>query len=180
MTPIGVETRGQRNLYVLVLFAPGSRRKILERRASRRPWLAPARGEVVRAGRERLRVVSIEAVVERRGPLIEHRIEVVTARVRARRRRRERGGPANVVTMPIGDGSMVETFLRYHVLVRVFDGNPDAWLAHLAASPGQAAAGDLRFVHWIRTRLRADPTLLAEIRRMVDTTPFWPVSQDAS
>ena len=180
MTPIGVETRIQRNSYVLVLFAPGSRRKILERRESRRPWLAPARGDVVRAAGERLRVVSTEARIERRGSLIEHRLEVTTARVRARRRRRSRNESTNVVTMPIGDGSMVETFLRYHVLVRVFGGNPDAWLAHLDANTSEAAAGDLRFVRWIRTRLRADPTLLAEIRRMVDTTPFWCAGQDAS
>ena len=180
MTPIGVERRAQRNFYVLVLFAPGSRRKVLQRRSSRRPWLAPACGEVVRVGRERLRVVSFETFVERRGAVIEHRIEVVTARVRARRRKRSRGAPANVVPIPIGDGSMIESFLRYHVLVRLFDGNPDAWLAHLNAHPTEAAAGDLRFVRWIRTRLRADPSLLAEIRRMVDTTPFWCAGQDAS
>lgn len=173
MTPIGVGTRIQRNSYVLVLFAPGSRRRILERRTSRRPWLAPARGDVVFAAGERLRVVSTEVRIERRGALIEHRIEVATARVRTRRRRQSRSEPTNVVPMPIGDGSMVETFLRYHVLVRVFDGNPDAWLAHLDASPSEAKAGDIRFVRWIRTRLRNDPTLLAEIRRMVDTTPFW-------
>jgi hypothetical protein len=173
LTPIGVETRIQRNLYVLVLFAPGSRKRILARRESRRPWLAPARGEVVRVGRTRLRVVATEAHVERHESRIEHRVEVVTERVRTRRRRRARSRPTNVVAMPLGDGSMVTTFLRYHVLIRVFDGNPDAWLAQLDARPAEAAVGDARFARWIRTRLRADPTLLAEIRRMVDTTPFW-------
>lgn len=173
MTPIGVETRAQRNLYVLVLFTPGSRKKVLARFASRRPWLAPARGEVVRVAGARLRVVAVDARVERRGGVIENRIEVATERVRPRRRRRARGRSAEVIAMPVGDGSMVATFLRYHVLVRVFDGNPDAWLAQLGAQPAEAAAGDVRFARWIRTRLRANPSLLAEIRRMVDTTPFW-------
>lgn len=78
---------------------------------------------------------------------------------------------SNVVRMPLGDSSVIRDFLRYHVLVRVYDGDPDAWLADLAARGGDG--GDIRFVRWIRSRLRQEPHLLASIRRMVDETPFW-------
>lgn len=79
--------------------------------------------------------------------------------------------PTNVVPMPTGDASVIAEFLRYHVLVRVFDGNPDAWLAHLRAHGSDD--DDVRFVRWIRTQLRRDPALLASIRKMVEATPFW-------
>jgi hypothetical protein len=79
--------------------------------------------------------------------------------------------PSNVVTLPRGDHSIVAQFIRYHVLIRVFDGDPDAWLARLAERGGDE--GDVRFARWIRSRLRRDPTLLASIRRMVEATPFW-------
>jgi hypothetical protein len=81
----------------------------------------------------------------------------------------------NVVRMPAGDGSPVAEFLRFHVLVRVFDGDADAWLAQLRerGDDGPHDGPDIRFVRWIRSRLRQDPALLGEIRRMVDATPFW-------
>jgi hypothetical protein len=78
---------------------------------------------------------------------------------------------SNVVRMPPADDSVVAEFLRFHVLVRVYDGDPDAWLAQLRERGDDG--GDVRFVRWIRSRLRQNPALLAEIRRMVDATPFW-------
>jgi hypothetical protein len=69
------------------------------------------------------------------------------------------------------DPSVIAQFIRYHVLVRVFGGDPDAWLADIRARGGDQS--DLRFVRWVRSRLRRDPALLATIRRMVDATPFW-------
>lgn len=81
----------------------------------------------------------------------------------------------NVVKMPAGDGSAVAEFLRFHVLVRVFDGDPDAWLAQLRQRGDDGP--DVRFVRWIRSRLHQDPALLGEIRRMVDATPFWRQAQ---
>ena len=177
MTRIGVKVRQVRNLYVLEVFRPGSRRRIFERRVARRPSPAPAPGEVIRAGRTKLRVTSIGARVERNGDRIEHVVEVYT---RAIARKRGRRVPAvaveasNVVRMPAGDTAVVAEFLRYHVLVRVFDGDPDAWLAHLRAGGGDG--GDIRFAHWIRSRLRQEPFLLIAIRKMVDATPFWRVA----
>jgi len=157
VAPIGVKSRKNRNLYVLVVYAPGSRSRILSRRVVRR---VPAAGEVVCVKRKRLRVTSVE--VREHETLVFTR---ATSRKRARRRQ-----PTNVVRMPTGDSSVVAGFIRYHVLVRVFDGDPDAWLAHLQRDGDD---GDLRFVRWIRSRLRRDPALLASIRKMVDATPFW-------
>ena len=82
-------------------------------------------------------------------------------------RRRKRRAPSNVVPMPRAAGTPLTDFLRYHVLVRVFDGDVDAWIAQLDDE------GDMRFARRVRTRLRKDPRLLIAIRRMVDATPFW-------
>jgi hypothetical protein len=119
-------------------------------------------------------VTSIGARVDRRGDVIEHVIEIYTRTIPRRRRQRIEIA-SNVVRMPTSEGSVVGEFLRYHVLVRVFGGDPDAWLVHLDESgdPGR----DLRFVRWIRSRLRQDPSLLIAIRKMVDATPFWRVAE---
>ena len=171
MTRIGVKLREIRNLYVLVVFAPDSRTEVLARRVGRRPWMPLERGDELRAMRRIVRVTSVEAYVERRGDDIEHVTEVYTRAAGKKRVRRSVEAPTNVVPMPAGDGSVVAEFIRYHRLVRVFHGNPDAWLAHLRATGDEN--GDLRFVRWIRSRLRQDPSLILSIRAMVDATPFW-------
>ena len=175
VTRIGVKLRRIRNLYVLVVFAPGSRREIFTRRVVRHPFPAPAVGDVVR----KLRVTAVTTRVERRGQgaelTVEHIVELYTRSTIRKRTRRRVELPSNVVAMPTGDGSVVAEFIRYHVLVRVFGGDPDAWLAHLRTHGD--AGGDVRFVRWIRSRLRQDPALLASIVRMVDATPFWRVAE---
>ena len=174
MTRIGVKLREIRNLYVLLVFAPGSRRTIAARRVSRRPFPPLRSGELIRGSGKKLRVRSLATRAERRGDEVEHITEIYTSAVAPRRTRRRVEPASNVVHMPVGDGSVVAEFIRYHVLVRVFEGDPDAWLAHLETSgdPG----GDLRFVRWIRSRLRQEPALIITIRRMVDATPFWRAS----
>jgi hypothetical protein len=164
-----VKPSGFRHLYVLVIFAPGSRTQVAARRESRRPIAPPAAGDVLRASRRTLAVHAIAERVEHHPDRIEHIVDVFT---RALPRRRPRRVP-NVVAMPAGDDLVVAQFIRYHVLVRVFDGDADAWLAQLRAQGDGDAASDVRFVHWIRSRLRRDPALLLSIRRMVDATPFW-------
>ncbi len=146
MTRIGVRTPKNRNSYVLVVHFPASTRTIIRRRAT--PSISI--GDVVRVGRQELRVTRVE-------PRDQRIIDVFTT--------------SNVVRIPVGDTSVVAEFIRYHVLVRVFDGDPDAWLAHLEEHGGDD--GELRFARWIRSRLRHDPTLLSSIRAMVDATPFW-------
>jgi len=164
-----VKTHGFSNLYVLLIYAPDRGTRILRRRVSRRELPEPRPGETVRAGRSKLRVTSVSRRVELRDDgTIENIIDVHT-----RRAGRRAPLPANVVQMPKGDASMVAQFIRYHVLVRLFDGDPDAWLAHLDARGSVVDGGDLRFVRWIRSRLRQDPAFIGSIRRMVDATPFW-------
>lgn len=170
MTRLGVKLRQIRNLYVLVVFAPGSRTRILERRIVRRMGLVPERGDIVRVERKKLRVTRIHMRVDRHGDRIEHVTEIYTRAI-ARTRRRRVELASNVVRMPTGDNSVVAEFLRYHVLIRAFDGDPDAWLAHLREGGGND--GDIRFVRRLRSRLRKDPFLLIAIRKMVDETPFW-------
>jgi hypothetical protein len=134
---------------------------------SRRPHTPIAVGDTLRVKNRTLRVRHIAQRVEHGEGVVEHVTEVFTCRPRQ-----------TVVAMPVADPSVVAQFLRYHVLVRVFDGDPDAWLAELMESGGED--GDVRFVRWIRSRLRQDPALILSIRRMVDATPFWRAAQSSS
>lgn len=153
MTLMRVKLREISNLYVLIVLG--------RRCVSRRPWAPIHAGDVLVDGRRRVRVSDVRTRVERRGDVIEHITEVLTRTPRVAR-------AENVVRMPAGDTSVVAQFIRFHVLVRVYGGDPDAWLA---AHPDEA---DVRFLRWMRTRLRNDPDMLAAIREMVDTTRFWP------
>lgn len=175
MTHLSAKTLTNRNLYVLRVYLPGSRRKVAVRRVSRRPFAAMTIGDELRVARQRVRIRAIEHRVEHSDATVEHITEVFTRAVMRKRAPRRAAAAANVVQMPMGDGSVVAEFLRFHVLVRVFDGDPDAWLAQLRERGDNSA--DVRFVRWIRSRLRQDPKLLGEIRRMVDATPFWRAAQ---
>lgn len=166
MTPLSAKTLKNRNLYVQVIYFPGRRKTIATRRVSRRPFAAMTIGDEVRVARQRVLVRAIAHRIEERDRTREHITEIFTRASRKRVRTF-----SNVVKMPAGDGSAVAEFLRFHVLVRVFDGDPDAWLAKLRERDDDSA--DVRFLRWIRSRLRQDPALIAEIRRMVDATPFW-------
>ena len=170
VTPIRVKAKRISSLYVLIVYAPGDRTAVAARFTARRPWAAFEVGEVLRIGRARLRIIEIIRHVEQRGDVVEHISEVFTRAVISKRR--QRALRKNIVPMPPGDQSVIAQFIRYHVLVRVFDGDPDAWLAHLRQH-GERDPGDVRFVRWVRSRLRRDPALLTAIRRMVDATPFW-------
>lgn len=175
LTPIGVKTRQQRNLYVLIVYAPRSSRKVLVHRSARRPWAPFAIGQRLKIDRRKppLAVAGVREEIVREGDVIEHRRHVATRFVR-----RKRPAlivprlPDNVVAMPAARGAAVADFLRYHVLVRVYAGDPDAWIAHLETHRDDAD-GDLRFARALRARLRHDPKLLGTIRAMVDATPFW-------
>lgn len=92
-------------------------------------------------------------------------------RVKTRKRRHLRESASNVIALPRRDESIVADFLRYHVLVRVHDGDCDAWLAQLEACGAEER--EVRFARLIRSRVRRNPALLVSIRRMVDATPFW-------
>ena len=167
MTRLSAKTLSDRNLYVLLVYLPGARTQVAMRRVSPRPFPPMNVGDELRVARRTVRIRSIAHRVEESA----HITEVFTRAASRKRGTRD----TNVVQMPLGDGSVVAEFLRFHVLVRVYDGDPDAWLAQLRERGDDGA--DLRFVRWIRSRLRQDPALLGEIRRMVDATPFWRAAQ---
>jgi hypothetical protein len=149
---------------VLIVYVPGSRRRVLQRRIARRPWREIEAGATLHIGRAKLRVTAVERSIERRDDCTQHVTSILTRAVRRRSRKRV---PSNVVPMPRAGGTPLTDFLRYHVLVRVFDGDVDAWIEQLTEE------GDIRFARRVRTRLREDPAFLVAVRRMVDATLFW-------
>jgi hypothetical protein len=64
-------------------------------------------------------------------------------------------------------------FLRYHVLVRVFDGDIGRWLG-VTRNPSDAT-----FLRTLQRRVVSDPELLLNIREVVDTSGLWPDEPDA-
>jgi hypothetical protein len=162
---IGVKSLEKRNLYVLVVRAPGPRGRVLARLTARRPWHGIEPGLRLRIGDARLRIVHVAASIRTRGDLVLHVLRVATRAVRRR-------VPANVIAMPRGDDSTIADFLRYHVLVNVYDGDVDRWLRDLMLRDD--AESDIRFARLLRARMRSEPALLAAIRRMVDATPLLP------
>jgi hypothetical protein len=156
-----------RVVYVLVVYQPGSRTDIRWRRISTRPWARIRRGRSVGDRRRRLLIVGVRRSIAPGHDCIEHILHAYTRAARLRGAR-----PSNVVALPAGRVSATADFLRYQVLVRVFNGDADRWLDHLREQ-GDFADEDIRFVRWIRGRLRRDPELMEDIRRMVELTPLW-------
>jgi hypothetical protein len=71
-------------------------------------------------------------------------------------------------------GAPMTDFLRYHVLVRVFDGRAEDWLL-LLDETSRGDTEDARFLRWLGARLSSDPQLLDDIRHTVDSSGLWPV-----
>jgi len=163
-TPI---SDAMRVVYVLLVYQPGSRTSIRWHRISTRPWIGIRRGGSISDRRRRLRVVAIRRSIAVGRDCVEHVLHAYTRPARLRGAR-----PSNVVALPAGRESATADFLRYQVLVRVFNGDADRWLDHLRRQ-GDFADEDIRFVRWIRGRLRRDPELMEDIRRMVERTPLW-------
>jgi hypothetical protein len=69
-------------------------------------------------------------------------------------------------------GAWVTDFLRYHVLIRVFDGDANAWLAVIANK--SMPDGERMFVEWIGDRLQHDAQLLDRLRDVVEGSGLWP------
>jgi len=156
-----------RVVYVLLVYQPGSRTDIRWRRISTRPWAGIRRGRSIGDRRRRLRIIGVRRGIASGPDCVEHVLHAYTRAARLRGAR-----PSNVVALPAGRASATADFLRYQVLVRVFDGDADRWLDHLRET-GDFADEDIRFVRWIRGRLRRDPELMDDIRRMVERTPLW-------
>lgn len=67
-------------------------------------------------------------------------------------------------------GLWITDFIRYHVLIRVFDGDVDAWIA-LAE---RHHADDAAFLRWLKERLTQDRSLLPRIQDEVNASGLWP------
>jgi hypothetical protein len=154
-------------VYVLLVYQPGSRTAVRWRRVSLRPWGGIRRGRAVGNRRRRLRIVALRRTTTARAGCIEHTLHAYT-RIDGLR---PLVSP-NVVAMPASRASAIADFLRYQVLVRVFNGDVDRWLDHLRRQ-GDFPEEDIRFVRWIRGRLRREPELMVSIRQMVEHTPLW-------
>lgn len=64
---------------------------------------------------------------------------------------------------------LMTAMLRYEVLVRVFDGNPDAWLDFLHGYRGEGwAESDREFLVWLKTKVRDEPGVIHRIRSAVE------------
>lgn len=63
---------------------------------------------------------------------------------------------------------LVASFARIHILLAVFDGNPDRWIEmiNVDGTP-EEREGDLRFLLALKRRMAARPTLLDELRESV-------------
>jgi len=70
-------------------------------------------------------------------------------------------------------------YLRYHTLVRVFDGNITMWL-HLLRNTSRNDCDDARFLRWLQQRCAAEPSLMEQIRQTVDASGLWPPQDTAN
>ena len=81
-------------------------------------------------------------------------------------------GAAMVETHPWVDAAdasaLVANFARVHILVSIFDGDPEKWIRFIQRS-GTAVekAHDLPFAQSLQQRLTAQPSLLNDLRRIV-------------
>ena len=71
-----------------------------------------------------------------------------------------------VDTRPLS--SLVASFARVHILLSVFDGDVDMWLAMIASSgTEEEVANDAPFLTALKRRLVQEPHLIDELRRAV-------------
>jgi hypothetical protein len=64
--------------------------------------------------------------------------------------------------------SLVANFARVHILVSLFDGDPDKWINFILRKGTVVERDiDLPFVEALRRRLRNEPMLMDELRRIV-------------
>jgi hypothetical protein len=62
----------------------------------------------------------------------------------------------------------VEDFARLHILVSLFDGEPDKWIRFLERNGTNGERQrDLPFVESLKKRMTAEPLLLEDVRRVV-------------
>lgn len=69
---------------------------------------------------------------------------------------------------PQSGSRLVSDFARAHILVSLFDGDPDKWLDFIQRDgTAEERANDIPFVTEIRRRAAVDPTFIARLRDAV-------------
>src|SRR5687767_1890179 len=63
---------------------------------------------------------------------------------------------------------LVGDFARAHILVTLFDGDPEKWLDFIHRfGTEEERRDDVPFLEMLRVRIESEPTLLADLRRIV-------------
>jgi hypothetical protein len=71
-----------------------------------------------------------------------------------------------VDTRPLS--SLVASFARVHILLSVFDGDPDVWLSMISSTgTPEEVANDAPFLTALKRRLVNEPDLIEELRAVV-------------
>jgi hypothetical protein len=64
--------------------------------------------------------------------------------------------------------SLVASFARIHMLLAVFDGNPDRWLDMInAEGTAEEREGDTRFLLGLKSRMAKNPALIDDLRKVL-------------
>lgn len=62
---------------------------------------------------------------------------------------------------------VAEDFARMQILLSVFDGDPDKWLAQINIHGGPELDRDADFLRAVQQRLAIDPSFLEDMRRIL-------------
>jgi hypothetical protein len=69
---------------------------------------------------------------------------------------------------PSHASNLVANFARVHILVSLFDGDPDKWIKFILRSGTIVERqSDLPFVQALKSRIRGEPLLMDDLRRIV-------------
>jgi len=69
---------------------------------------------------------------------------------------------------PSQASNLVANFARVHILISLFDGDPDKWISFILRSGTVAERRcDLPFVEALKGRLPSEPLLMDDLRRIV-------------
>jgi hypothetical protein len=69
---------------------------------------------------------------------------------------------------PPQQSALVNNFAQAHILVSLFDGDPDKWIGFIQSNGTLAERkNDLPFVRALKARLRNEPLLMKDLRRIV-------------
>ena len=67
------------------------------------------------------------------------------------------------------EGNIKADFIGYHILIYLFDGNPDKWIQWIREKgTEETLLHDIPFVLWVKSQISEDPDLLNRIRNMVN------------